>query len=163
GFVGGPNALIPNVKKDRFNVNVVIENNDVLFHLKSDSLGNLANVVAWVAGSNNLNGDNVASPNFTGLFHFHPPPLQFPPPRPAPQGAHRRVQQHHQQAVRVPPPRQPRLVDDDGLRRPADRRQRGATHRHLRRLQRHQLHNRQDRRLLRQRLLRALLARHRGP
>jgi hypothetical protein len=77
GFVGGPNALIPGVTKDRFNINVVIENNDVLFMFRSDSTVNLAAVPLWLMGSNNLNGKGVPSPNFNGLFNFQPTRLQF--------------------------------------------------------------------------------------
>jgi hypothetical protein len=77
GVVGGPNALIPGVTKDRFNINVVIENNDVLFMFRSDSTVNLAAVPLWLQGSNNLNGKGVPSPNFNGLFNFQPTRLQF--------------------------------------------------------------------------------------
>jgi hypothetical protein len=80
GFVGGPNAVIPNVKKDRFNVNVTIENNDILFELRSDSLNNLADVAAWFVGSNKLNGNIVQSPNFSDLFKFGTPRVQFVQP-----------------------------------------------------------------------------------
>ena len=80
GLVGGPNAIIPNVKKDRFNVNVVIENNDVLFQFRSDSTVNLAAVPLWLMGSNNLNGKGVPSPNFNGLFNFQQTRLQFVQP-----------------------------------------------------------------------------------
>jgi hypothetical protein len=74
GKVQGANGTQP---KERFNVNVVIERNDVLFQLRSDSLNNLANVIAWVQGSNSLNGNSVQSPNFNGLFDFGTPRLQF--------------------------------------------------------------------------------------
>ena len=77
GLVGGPNALIPGVTKDRFNVNVVIESNDVLFQFRSDSMTNLTDVVLWLNGSNKLNGQNVTSPNFNGLFAFQPTRTQF--------------------------------------------------------------------------------------
>jgi hypothetical protein len=77
GFVGGPNAPVPGVTKDRFNVNVVIENNDVLFHFRSDSMVNLAAVPLWFQGSNNLNGQGVASPNFNGLFSWQTQRIQF--------------------------------------------------------------------------------------
>jgi hypothetical protein len=80
GLVGGPNAVIPNVTKQRFNVNVVIEQNDVLFQLRSDSVTNLNNIVAWLEGSNNLNGNAVASPAFNGLFSFQAARLQFVQP-----------------------------------------------------------------------------------
>ena len=77
GQVGGPNALIPGITKDRFNVNVTIESNDVLLHIRSDSITNLAAVPLWLAGSNNLNGAGVPSPNFNGLFTLGTPRVQF--------------------------------------------------------------------------------------
>jgi len=80
GLVGGPNAPIPNVTKQRFNVNVVIEQNDVLFQFKSDSSSNVQNIANWLQGSNNLNGNFVASPNFNGLFQFQTQRLQFVQP-----------------------------------------------------------------------------------
>jgi hypothetical protein len=73
GFVGGPGAPVPNKTKDRFNVNVVIEKNHMLFHLRSDSVGNLNNVLAWLKGSNNLAGFGVQSPPFGGLLTFNRP------------------------------------------------------------------------------------------
>jgi hypothetical protein len=77
GLVGGPDALIPNVVKDRFNVDVVIESNDMLFEFRSDSLTNLAAVALWLQGSNNLNGTFVRSPDFHGLLSFQTPRIQF--------------------------------------------------------------------------------------
>jgi len=77
GLVGGPGALIPGVTKERFNVNVVIEGNDVLFHLQSDSMVNLAAIPLWFNGSNNLNGKGVPSPDFNGLFTFQTPRIKF--------------------------------------------------------------------------------------
>jgi hypothetical protein len=77
GLVGGPGALIPNVTKDRFNVDVVIESNDMLFEFRSDSLTNLSAVTLWLQGSNNLNGDFVSSPEFSGLLSFQMPRIQF--------------------------------------------------------------------------------------
>ncbi len=77
GLVGGPGALIANVTKDRFNVDVVIETNDLLFELRSDSLTNLAAVALWLQGSNNLGGDFVPSPDFDGLLSFQTPRIQF--------------------------------------------------------------------------------------
>jgi hypothetical protein len=77
GLVGGPNALIPNVVKERFNVNVQIESNDMLFQFRSDSMTNLAAVPLWLQGSNNLNGVYVPSPDFNGLFSFQTPRIQF--------------------------------------------------------------------------------------
>jgi hypothetical protein len=80
GLVGGPNAPIPNVTKDRFNNNVAIESNDVLLQLRSDSIGNMADVTAWLEGSGFLNGRAVPSPDFDGLYTFSTPRLQFVQP-----------------------------------------------------------------------------------
>jgi hypothetical protein len=80
GLVGGPNALIPNVTKKTFNVNVRIESNDVLLSLRSDSTSNLSDVVAWLQGSGRLNGSSVPSPAFNGLFSFQTTRLQFTQP-----------------------------------------------------------------------------------
>jgi hypothetical protein len=77
GLVGGPDALIPNVVKDRFNVDVLIESNDMLFELRSDSLTNLAAIALWLQGSNNLAGEFVPSPTFNGLLSFQTPRIQF--------------------------------------------------------------------------------------
>jgi hypothetical protein len=77
GLVGGPGALIPNVTKDRFNVDVVIESNDLLFEFRSDSLANLSAVTLWLQGSNDLNGNPVPSPEFSGLLSFQTPRIQF--------------------------------------------------------------------------------------
>jgi hypothetical protein len=79
-LVGGPNAPIPGVTKDRFNVNVVIENNDLLLHFRSDSMTNLAAIPLWLQGSNNLNGKGVPSPNFNGLFSYQTQRIQFVQP-----------------------------------------------------------------------------------
>ncbi|TMC01407.1 MAG: hypothetical protein E6J41_33065 [Chloroflexi bacterium] len=68
------------ITKDRFNNRVVIERNDVLFELRSDNLGVLVDIAAWVAGSNSLNGQSVTSPAFNGLFSFQTPRLQFVQP-----------------------------------------------------------------------------------
>jgi hypothetical protein len=80
GVVGGPGALIPNVTKDRFNVNVQIESNDMLFHFRSDSLVNLSAAALWLQGSNNLDGRRVPSPDFNELFSFQAPRIQFVQP-----------------------------------------------------------------------------------
>ena len=77
GVVGGPGALIPGVTKDRFNVDVVIESNDLLFEFRSDSLTNLAAVALWLQGSNSLNGHFVRSPDFDGLLSFQTPRIMF--------------------------------------------------------------------------------------
>src|SRR5579885_3206678 len=52
------------IVKANFNVRVVIESNDILFTIRSDSLSNAQNVANWLQGSNNLGGFLVASPNF---------------------------------------------------------------------------------------------------
>ncbi len=77
GLVGGPGALIPGRTKDRFNVNVAIETNDVLFQFRSDTMTNLTDVALWLQGSNTLNGSSVASPHFNGLFAFQASRVQF--------------------------------------------------------------------------------------
>lgn len=77
GLVGGPGAIVPGITKDRFNVDVVIESNDMLFQFRSDSLTNLTSVSLWLQGSGNLNGKQVPSPDFGGLFKFQAPRVQF--------------------------------------------------------------------------------------
>jgi hypothetical protein len=77
GLVGGAGAPVPNVTKDRFNVNVVIERNHMLFQFRSDSVSNLNNVLAWLKGSNTLNGSSVPSPAFNGLINFGITRVQF--------------------------------------------------------------------------------------
>jgi len=77
GFVGGPNAPIQGVKKVRFNVNVVIEKNDVLLHTRSNTLANLTNINAWLQCINTLYGQKINSPNFNGLFTFQTSRVQF--------------------------------------------------------------------------------------
>jgi uncharacterized membrane protein YgcG len=77
GLVGGPGAIVPGITKDRFNVDVLIESNDMLFHLRSDSLTNLTSVSLWLQGSNDLNGQQVPSPDFGGLLSFQTPRVQF--------------------------------------------------------------------------------------
>jgi hypothetical protein len=77
GVVGGPGAPVPNVTKDRFNVNLTLENNDVLFQMRSDSINNLNDVLAWLKGSNQLAGFNITSPAFNGLFAFQTTRVQF--------------------------------------------------------------------------------------
>ena len=67
----------PGITKRKFNVPVVIERNDVLFTLRSDSTSNLNDVLAWLRGSNRLNGAAVTSPAFNGLFSFQTSRLMF--------------------------------------------------------------------------------------
>ncbi|HEV3169589.1 MAG TPA: hypothetical protein VGZ32_04590 [Actinocrinis sp.] len=77
GLVGGPGAPVPNVTKDRFNVNLVIENNDMVFHMRSDSLRNLNDVLAWLKGSCSLHGCGIQSPQWNGLMRFGTTRVQF--------------------------------------------------------------------------------------
>ncbi len=77
GLVGGANAPVPNVTKDRFNVNVAIEKNHMLFQMRSDSVHNLNDVLAWLKGSNVLAGNSVQSPPFNGLLSFKTTRVQF--------------------------------------------------------------------------------------
>ena len=77
GLVGGPHAPVPNVTKDRFNVNVVIERNHMLFQMRSDSVANLNDTLAWLKGSNSLNGSSVTSPAWNGLVNFQTTRVQF--------------------------------------------------------------------------------------
>jgi hypothetical protein len=80
GLVGGAKALSPGITKDRFNIDVRIENNDVLFKFRSDSLRNMAEVTAWLEGNPILGGREVQPPDFDGLFVFQTPRLQFVQP-----------------------------------------------------------------------------------
>jgi hypothetical protein len=67
----------PGITKQTFNVPVVIENNDVLFTLRSDSTNILNDVLGWLQGDNTLNGFIVQSPQFNGLFTFRTTRLMF--------------------------------------------------------------------------------------
>jgi len=58
----------PGVTKETFNVPVKIESNDLLITLRSDNSTIISDVVAWLGGSNKLNGQSVTSPTlFKGL------------------------------------------------------------------------------------------------
>ena len=70
----------PGITKKTFNVPVIIETNQVLFILRSDSLTIIQDVAAWLQGSNKLNGNSIASPAFGGLFTFRPARLNFVQP-----------------------------------------------------------------------------------
>jgi hypothetical protein len=80
GLVGGPNAPVPNVTKDRFNVDVVIESNDLLLTFSTDSTSVFQDVFAWLQGSNSLKGFNQPSPAFNGLLQFQTTRVQFVQP-----------------------------------------------------------------------------------
>src|SRR5215471_8851102 len=58
----------PGITKKTFNVPVAIESNDLLITLRSDNAPIISDVVAWLGGSNRLNGQTVTSPAlFNGL------------------------------------------------------------------------------------------------
>jgi hypothetical protein len=65
------------IVKDRFDVPVTIEQNDLLFHMRSDSLAILGDVLNWLEGSNTLGGNAIPSPAFNGLINFQETRLQF--------------------------------------------------------------------------------------
>jgi hypothetical protein len=77
GIVQGANNPPP---KERFNINVVLEQNDMLLHMRSDSIANLTNALAWLQGSNNLHGQVITSPSFNGLLNFQTSRVQFMQP-----------------------------------------------------------------------------------
>jgi hypothetical protein len=58
------------VTKLRYNVPVRIENNDVLFTLRSDNASFLQDALNYLNGSNSLRGTSVRSPAFGGLLQF---------------------------------------------------------------------------------------------
>ncbi len=86
--VAGPTDVVNGVvqgaqnppPKERFNVNVLLEQNDMLLQMRSDSMANLTNALAWLQGSNNLHGNVITSPNFNGLFNFQTSRVQFMQP-----------------------------------------------------------------------------------
>ncbi|HJT58624.1 MAG TPA: hypothetical protein VJ761_19100 [Ktedonobacteraceae bacterium] len=68
----------PGIHKKHFNVPVVIESNDVLFTLRSDSLDNLQNVSNWLQGSTDiLNGKHIPPPDLSRVFSFTSSRLMF--------------------------------------------------------------------------------------
>jgi hypothetical protein len=60
----------PGIRKRRYNVDVVIEHNDMLFTLRGDRPKILTDVLAWLGGSNRLRGRAIASPAWDGLLRF---------------------------------------------------------------------------------------------
>jgi hypothetical protein len=58
----------PAITKQKFNVPVVIEGNDLAITLRSDNANNISDILAWLAGSNRLAGASVPSPVFNGLL-----------------------------------------------------------------------------------------------
>lgn len=79
--VPGPtdvSPLNPGIQKQNFNVQVVIEGNDVLFMMRSDTLGNVQNVANWLQDlTNTLNGQHVPSPGLSQLLTFTSARLMF--------------------------------------------------------------------------------------
>ena len=67
----------PGITKQKFNVPVAIEHNDVLFTLRSDSMRNLLEVQAWLQGSGRLRDRRMGSPGFEGLFQFQRTRVMF--------------------------------------------------------------------------------------
>lgn len=78
--VPGPtdvSPLNPGITKQKFNVPVKIETNDVLFTLRSDHRNNLVDVTRWLQGHDVLHGRRVNSPNLQNLFTFTSSRLEF--------------------------------------------------------------------------------------
>ena len=78
--VPGPtdvSPLNPGITKQKFNVPVKIETNDVLFTLRSDHRNNLVDVTRWLQGHDVLHGRRVNSPDLQGLFTFTSSRLEF--------------------------------------------------------------------------------------
>jgi hypothetical protein len=68
----------PGIHKKHFNVPVVIESNDVLFTIRSDSLSNLQNVANWLQDLTDiLNGEHIPSPGLSELLTFTSSRLMF--------------------------------------------------------------------------------------
>src|SRR5215469_10117653 len=63
-------AANPGITKKTFNVPVMIEANDLLFTLRSDHVGNLWDVLAFLGGSNKLAGHRVRSPHLHAGLKF---------------------------------------------------------------------------------------------
>ncbi len=60
----------PTISKLRFNVPLRIERNDLLFTLRGDDPSFIADVLAWLGGSNTLAGHAIASPRFDAGLTF---------------------------------------------------------------------------------------------
>src|SRR5207249_11739128 len=70
----------PGITKERFNVPVVIEANDLLFTLRSDNVGNLWDVLAFLGGSDKLAGMRVRSPHIKAGLKFTSTRVMFVQP-----------------------------------------------------------------------------------
>jgi hypothetical protein len=60
----------PNITKQRFNVPVRIEQNDMLLTLRGDNADVLSDVLAWLGGSDRLHGQRVRSPHLRAGLTF---------------------------------------------------------------------------------------------
>jgi hypothetical protein len=60
----------PGITKQRFNVPVRIERNDMLFTIRGDDSSYVADVVRWLGGSNTLVGRPIASPRLDAGLTF---------------------------------------------------------------------------------------------
>jgi hypothetical protein len=60
----------PGITKERFNVPVRIERNDMLFTLRGDDPSYLADVVSWLGGSDRLVGRPIDSPRLDAGLNF---------------------------------------------------------------------------------------------
>lgn len=60
----------PAISKQRFNVPVTIEANDLLLTFRSDNASNIQDVLSWLSGSNVLAGARVPSPRLSQLLTF---------------------------------------------------------------------------------------------
>jgi hypothetical protein len=67
----------PDASKSTYNLSTTIEANDLLFTFRSDVRENLTDVLAWLLGSNELNGAGVQSPSFAGLNEVTSTRLMF--------------------------------------------------------------------------------------
>lgn len=60
----------PGISKPRFNVPVRIDDDDLLFTIRSDSRAQAIDVYRWLQGSNILRGWSMRSPRFDGLLSW---------------------------------------------------------------------------------------------
>lgn len=67
----------PDASKPTFNLPVAIEENDLLLTLRSDVRENLTDTLAWLLGSDELNGASLLSPVFAGLYDVTSTRLMF--------------------------------------------------------------------------------------
>ncbi len=67
----------PDTNRPTFNLPVVIEDNDLLLSLRSDVRENLTDTLAWLLGSNELNGTALPSPAVAGLYEVTSTRLMF--------------------------------------------------------------------------------------